>query len=99
MPGLLALAAWQSWRGIRNKQGLRAYLGAIALFALSYAGIGISIAPEIVPGSLSIAAAAAPASSLRFLLAGAIVLLPIILGYTAYGFWVFRGKADPGSHY
>jgi cytochrome d ubiquinol oxidase subunit II len=43
--------------------------------------------------------AAAPASSQAFLLVGAVVLIPMILGYTGYAYWVFRGKVRPGMHY
>jgi cytochrome d ubiquinol oxidase subunit II len=43
--------------------------------------------------------AAAPPQSLGFLLAGAAVLLPIILAYTAYSYWVFRGKVDAATGY
>ncbi len=99
VPALLGVAAYQCRKGARGGHGLRAYLAAIVIFGLCYAGIGISIAPEIVPGSLSIEAAAAPTKSLRFLLVGAVILIPIILTYTAFAFWVFRGKADSRSHY
>jgi len=69
------------------------------LFVLGYAGIGISFYPYIVPTSLTIWDAAAPQSSLAFLLAGAAVLVPIILAYTGYAYWVFRGKVDPEEGY
>ncbi|MEO8411091.1 MAG: cytochrome d ubiquinol oxidase subunit II [Propionivibrio sp.] len=48
---------------------------------------------------MTIAKAAAPESSLRFLLVGAAVLIPMILSYTAYSYWVFRGKVHPGDGY
>ncbi|MNW16469.1 Cytochrome bd-I ubiquinol oxidase subunit 2 [compost metagenome] len=66
---------------------------------LGYAGIGISFYPYMVPPSLTIWDAAAPEESLSFLLAGALVLVPIILAYTAYSYWVFRGKVDPEEGY
>ncbi|MEK1947826.1 MAG: cytochrome d ubiquinol oxidase subunit II, partial [Ensifer adhaerens] len=52
-----------------------------------------------VPPSLTIWDAAAPDASLSFLLAGALVLVPIILAYTGYAYWVFRGKIDPEEGY
>jgi cytochrome bd ubiquinol oxidase subunit II len=52
-----------------------------------------------VPPSLTIAEAAAPDSSLKFALVGTLVLLPMILSYTAYTYWVFRGKIDPAEGY
>ena len=62
-------------------------------------GLGISFYPYIVPGALTIREAAAPPESLAFLLVGAVVLVPMILGYTAYAYWVFRGKVDPEEGY
>jgi len=53
----------------------------------------------MVPPSLTIWDAAAPDESLAFLLVGALVLVPMILAYTAYAYWVFRGKVDPEEGY
>ena len=69
------------------------------LFALSMLGLGVSIFPDIVPGAITIHEAAAPHSSLIFMLVGAGVLIPIILAYTGYAYWVFRGKIDPEEGY
>jgi cytochrome d ubiquinol oxidase subunit II len=66
---------------------------------LGYIGIGISFYPFMVPPSLTIWDAAAPDESLAFLLVGALVLVPMILAYTAYAYWVFRGKVDPEEGY
>ena len=68
------------------------FLLALALFALSMAGLGVSVFPDIVPGAVSIQDGAAPHSSLVFMLVGAGILIPIILAYTAYSYWIFRGK-------
>jgi cytochrome d ubiquinol oxidase subunit II len=55
--------------------------------------------PDLIPGRVSIWAAAAPRSSQLFMLAGASVLVPIILVYTGWAYWVFRGKvAEEGYH-
>jgi cytochrome d ubiquinol oxidase subunit II len=99
VPVLLALAIWQLWTGLRNQDHLRPFLATIALFVLSYAGLGVSFYPNLVPPALTIAQAAAPETSLRFLLVGAVVLVPMILAYTAYSYWVFRGKVHPGDGY
>ena len=72
---------------------------ALGLFFLSYTGLGISMWPNIVPPALSIWDAAAPRSSQVFLLVGASVLVPVILGYTAYAYWLFRGKVKAGQGY
>ncbi|KQU98164.1 ubiquinol oxidase subunit II [Ensifer sp. Root31] len=85
--------------GIRTRHDTRPFLAALGLFVLGYAGIGISFFPYIVPPSLTIWDAAAPDASLSFLLAGALVLVPIILAYTGYAYWVFRGKIDPEEGY
>ena len=68
------------------------FLLALALFALSMVGLGISIYPDIVPGAISIYEAASPRSSLVFMLVGAGILIPVIIAYTAYSYWIFRGK-------
>lgn len=99
VPVLLALAIWQLWAGLRNKDHMRPFLATVVLFVLSYVGLGLSFYPNLIPPELSIAEAAAPASSLRFLLVGAVVLIPMILAYTAYSYWVFRGKVRPGDGY
>lgn len=99
VPLLLAGAAWMLWTGLRDGHTHRPFLATMAIFVLSYAGLGISFYPYLVPPSLTIWDAAAPDSSLKFLLVGAVVLLPMILGYTGYSYWVFRGKVQPGEHY
>ena len=72
---------------------------SLLLFLLSYAGLGISMYPYIVPQSITIWQAAAPASSQLFMLPGVAVLIPLILGYTGWAYWVFRGKVRPESGY
>ena len=99
VPLLLELAVWQLWLGLRNHDHLRPFLATVAIFVLSYVGLGVSFYPNLVPPSLTIAEAAAPDSSLKFLLVGAVVLIPMILAYTAYSYWVFRGKVRPEDGY
>lgn len=99
VPILLALAAWQLWLGLRNRDHMRPFLATLAIFVLSYAGLGVSFYPNLVPPALTIEEAAAPDSSLLFLLVGAVVLIPMILAYTGYSYWVFRGKVRPGDGY
>lgn len=99
VPVLLALAVWQLWKGLRDGDALRPFLSTAALFVLSYAGLGVSFYPNLVPPSLTIEEAAAPDTSLAFLLVGAAVLIPMILAYTGYSYWVFRGKVKPEDGY
>jgi cytochrome d ubiquinol oxidase subunit II len=87
-------------RSLANKWDHQPFFLTLGLFALSYAGLGISMYPYIVPQSITIWQAAAPQNSLVFLLIGVAVLIPLILGYTAWAYWVFRGKvrAESGYH-
>ena len=92
VPLLVAASAYALLRGLNEGRELSPFLAAQSLFLLSYIGIGISFYPYIVPPSLSIWQAAAPPESQGFLLVGTMVLVPLILAYTAYAYWVFRGK-------
>jgi cytochrome bd ubiquinol oxidase subunit II len=86
-------------RSLANRQDNQPFFLSLALFALSYAGLGISMYPFIVPQSITIWQAAAPPSSQLFMLFGVAVLIPLILIYTGWAYWVFRGKVRPGSGY
>lgn len=86
-------------RSLANKQDYRPFFLTLALFGLSYAGLGISMWPYIVPRSITIWQAAAPENSQIFMLVGVAVLIPMILGYTAWAYYVFRGKVKPESGY
>ncbi|MFD1940602.1 cytochrome d ubiquinol oxidase subunit II [Paradevosia shaoguanensis] len=99
VPMLLAVCAFALWQGLTTDKHLQPFLAALGLFVLSFIGIGISFYPYMVPGALTIEEAAAPDSSLMFLLVGASVLVPVILAYTGYAYWVFRGKIDPEEGY
>jgi cytochrome d ubiquinol oxidase subunit II len=72
------------------------FLLTLVLFVLNFAGLGVSVYPYLVPPTVTIWDAAAPAQSQRFLLFGVLITLPLILGYTAWAYWVFRGKV--GTH-
>jgi cytochrome d ubiquinol oxidase subunit II len=99
VPLLLAICAFGLWHGLTTDKHLQPFLSALGLFVLSFAGLGLSFYPYIVPGALTIKEAAAPDDSLGFLLVGAVILIPIILAYTGYAYWVFRGKVDPNEGY
>ncbi len=99
VPTLTAiLAATLGWSLIKRRDAI-AFPSAIGLFGLCFAGLGIGISPYIVPRAITIHEAAAPDSSLAFMLVGAVILLPLILAYTAYAYWVFRGKVDGKTGY
>lgn len=99
VPVMLAGCALALWHGLTTDKHLQPFLAALGLFVLCFIGLGISFYPYIVPGALTIAESAAPESSLKFLLVGAVVLVPVILAYTGYAYWVFRGKIDPEEGY
>ncbi|OKL42410.1 cytochrome d ubiquinol oxidase subunit II [Pseudovibrio exalbescens] len=88
------------WRGISyDHHHALGFLSTLGLFLVTYIGLGINIYPYVVPQRISIWEAAAPDSSLKFLLVGAVVLIPMILAYTAYAYWVFRGKTKSTEGY
>ena len=99
MPVLVGVTTWALFTGLNAGRDAQPFLASLALFVLSFIGIAISFYPNIIPPSLTIVAAAAPDSSLRFALVGTVVLVPLILAYTAYAYWVFRGKVDPDEGY
>jgi cytochrome d ubiquinol oxidase subunit II len=86
-------------QSLARRQDYKPFVLSLVLFALSYAGLGISMYPYIVPRSITIWQAAAPEGSQIFMLIGVSILIPIILIYTGWAYWVFRGKVDPQSGY
>ncbi|MDB5374783.1 MAG: cytochrome d ubiquinol oxidase, subunit, partial [Belnapia sp.] len=104
VPILVVALAWKLFRSLGQTDGHPwrdglPFLCTIGLFFLAYTGLGISMWPMIVPPEITIWDAAAPRSSQLFLLVGAAVLIPIILAYTAYVYWLFRGKVKAGAGY
>jgi len=85
------------FRSADSSHEARAFILVEAIIFLGYSGLLISIFPNIVPPTLSIWAASAPRSSQIFVLVGVVIILPIILSYTALSYWVFRGKVRPGD--
>ena len=95
-----ALALWE-WRALRSSRAeVSPFAAAICLFAMSYLGVAISLFPMIVPGHFTLWEAASGPSTQAFLAVGTLFLLPVILMYTGWSYWVFRGKvrADIGYH-
>lgn len=99
IPLLAAGVTFLVWRGLEAGREIGPFFGSIALFLLGFLGLAISTFPYLVPPHLTFwDAAAAPASQI-FMGAGVIVLFPIILGYTAFVYWIFRGKVRAGEGY
>lgn len=100
IPILTAVTALYMFRAIRNNQTLHSpFVCAVILFLLAYIGLAISLFPYLVPYSLTLYEAAAAPNAQALLLAGAVILLPTILAYTVYVYWVFRGKVKLDSGY
>ena len=99
VPLLVALAMLGLWRALRGTKDSAAFVYTLVLIVLGYSGLGISLWPNIIPPDVSIYAAAGPPQSLGFALVGALLIVPMILMYTAWGYWVFRGKVRRGDGY
>lgn len=99
VPLAVLAAAFVLMKGLTERREASPFFASLALFVLCFIGLGISFYPHIVPMSVTIWDAAAPAESLGFLLVGAAVLVPIILAYTGYAYWVFRGKVNSVGGY
>ena len=99
VPLLTAATAFALWRSLRKGGDTLPFVATIGLFLLGFLGLAISSFPYLVPPSLTIWQTAAAPSSQTFMLAGTLVLLPLILAYTGYVYWLFRGKIGPGESY
>jgi cytochrome d ubiquinol oxidase subunit II len=75
------------------------FICALGWFVVSFGGLGYSIFPQILPPSLNIWQAASPVASEQFLLVGVVVMIPIIIAYNVFAYYVFRGKILPGARY
>jgi cytochrome d ubiquinol oxidase subunit II len=92
VPLVTAATAWLTWRTLASETHAAPFLGAIGLLTLSYIGIAVSLYPMIVPHHFTLWQAASSDRTQAFLLIGTLVLLPVILMYTGWSYWVFRGK-------
>jgi cytochrome d ubiquinol oxidase subunit II len=99
VPLLTALTALMAWRWLDERREALSFLAAIALFLLGYLGLVISTFPYLVPPTLTVWQTAAVPASQIFMLLGTLVLLPIILGYIGFVYWLFRGKVREGEGY
>lgn len=99
VPILTAVVALSMLRAILKDRNSKPFWLGIALFFLGMSGLGVTIWPYAVPEALTIWDAAAPERSQIFMLVGVALTLPLIIAYTAWAYWVFRGKvADEGYH-
>lgn len=99
VPLLVAIAAVAFFISVSRRYERLPFLLALGLFVLGMIGLGISMFPYVVPGAITIHDAAAHPKSLIFMLVGAVVMVPIILAYTAYSYWIFRGKVGQEGYH
>jgi cytochrome d ubiquinol oxidase subunit II len=99
VPLLTAYAAYTCWNGLERGDDTRPFVASVSLFLLGFLGLAISNMPYLVPPSVTVWDAAAHPTSQMFMLVGTLVLLPVILGYTAFVYYTFRGKVKPGEGY
>ena len=99
VPLLTAVFFAVIWRDLHKGAEYRPFILSIGVFLLSYLGLGISLWPWIVPTAITFREAAAAPESQSLLLIGTVILLPLVLGYTAYCYYLFRGKSSHETAY
>jgi cytochrome d ubiquinol oxidase subunit II len=99
VPLLVLASAVLLLRSLSRQEHISPFVYTLVLIFLGYSGLGISVWPNIVPPDISIWAAAAPPQSQGFALVGALLIIPIILMYTIWSYYVFRGKVRVGEGY
>ncbi|MCB1738767.1 MAG: cytochrome d ubiquinol oxidase subunit II [Gammaproteobacteria bacterium] len=99
VPAGTTLLAVTFFRAVRAGREILPFVLALGLFAAAFAGFAGSLYPWMIPPGITYYEAANADKSLAFMLVGALVLLPVILAYTGYSYWVFRGKVDAHGGY
>ncbi|AZE49498.1 Cytochrome d ubiquinol oxidase subunit II [Pseudomonas chlororaphis] len=99
VPILVLVTTWGLFKAVARNAHYTPFLLTLVLIFLGYSGLGISLWPNIVPPSISIWDAASPPQSQGFLLVGTLFIIPFILGYTFWSYYVFRGKVTPEDGY
>jgi cytochrome bd ubiquinol oxidase subunit II len=99
VPVVTAIIALAMLRSIRGSGNSAPFWLALGLFFLGMSGLGVTIWPNVVPPTITIWDAAAPVRSQEFMLVGVALTLPLIIAYTVWAYWVFRGKVgEEGYH-
>ena len=99
VPLLVTLASVAFVRSLKAGHEVAPFLLTLSVFLLCFVGLSISVFPDVVPGAVTIWAAATDRSSQIFMLWGTAIVLPMILGYTAWSYWVFRGKVTADGYH
>ncbi|MCS2610218.1 cytochrome d ubiquinol oxidase subunit II [Halomonas dongshanensis] len=98
-PALALLCALLVYRGVRQRRDGYPFVATIGIYVFTYLGLIVSKWPMIVPPSYTLWDAASAPESQLFLLIGVLFVIPVVLGYTAWTYWVFRGKVRVGEGY
>ncbi|MGM0450492.1 MAG: cytochrome d ubiquinol oxidase subunit II [Pseudomonadota bacterium] len=99
LPVLALFCAWKIWQGIDQRQEGGPFVATMGLFIFTYLGLLVSKWPYVVPPNITLYDAASAWESQLFLLLGLLFVIPIVLTYTAWTYWVFRGKVRAGDGY
>ena len=99
VPLLTGILFFALGRSLRKRRRYRPFFIALGIFLLGMIGLGISMWPFVVPDSITIWQAAAPERSQVFMLVGVAIIMPIILAYTGWAYWVFRGKVGSDGYH
>lgn len=100
VPALVAILSLCQWRCLHDPAShTLPFIMTLGLVFLGFSGLGISIWPHIIPPDITLWQAAAPAQSQGFMLVGALLIIPVILVYTFWSYYVFRGKVQHGEGY
>ena len=95
LPIFSVILGYVAWRGLTNiEHESRPFWCVSGLFLLGFAGLVVSLFPYLIPRQLTFMEAAAPDSSLGFLLYGICIFVPLICAYTLWGYRVFSGKIE-----
>jgi cytochrome d ubiquinol oxidase subunit II len=97
VPILVLLASWALLRTLKRESHAAPFVLALCLLFLGYTGLVISLWPNVIPPDISLWDAAAPPQSMGFTLVGALFVIPFILAYTTWSYYVFRGKVKVGA--
>jgi len=100
LPAGALLCAWTLYRAVKRRDEGLPFVATMGMFVFTYLGLLASKWPYVVPPTFTLRDAASAPESQLFLLLGVLFVIPIVLAYTAWTYWVFRGKvrADAGYH-
>ena len=99
VPVLVAAASIAFVRSMRAGREMAPFLLTLFVFLLCFVGLSISVYPYVVPGAVTIWEAATDRSSQVFMLVGTVIVMPLILAYTGWAYWVFRGKVNAAGYH